>query len=229
MTTSITPAMQEGLRRQEALGRELLDQGAARLGWKAGFGTAAAMEKIGTSGPLVGFLTDATLAPSGSTVEVAGWTKPVLETEVAVRLGSDIDADQGLEQVLGAIDAVGAAIELVDLGEVSDDAGAILAANIFHRHVLLGDFLPLDGALDEVRMDVLSGSVVHAEEVVPAAMLGPLGEVVRGLADLLGNAPEGLRAGDVIITGAAIKPFELGGGESVEVRVGASAAAVAIA
>jgi 2-keto-4-pentenoate hydratase len=229
MTASITPAMQEGLRRQEALGRELLDQGAARLGWKAGFGTAAAMEKLGTGGPLVGFLTDATLAPSGSTVDVAGWTKPVLEPEVAVRLGADIGADQGLEQALGAIDAVGAAIELVDLGEVSDDAGAILAANIFHRHVLLGDFLPLDGVLEDVRMDVLSGGVVHAEAVDPAATLGPLGEVVRGLADLLANSPEGLRAGDVIITGAAIKPFELSGGETVEVRVGASAVAVATA
>jgi len=229
MTASITPAMQEGLRRQEALGRELLDQGAARLGWKAGFGTAAAMEKLGTGGPLVGFLTDATLAPSGGSVDVAGWGKPVLEPEVAVRLGADVGAGQDLEQVLGAIDAVGAAIELVDLGEVSDDAGAILATNIFHRHVLLGDFLPLDGALDEVRMDVLSGGVVHAEAVEPAAMLGPLGEVVRGLADLLANSPEGLRAGDVIITGAAIKPFELSGGESVEVRVGASAVSVSIA
>ena len=229
MAASITPAMQEGLRRQEARGRELLDQGAARLGWKAGFGTAAAMEKLGTSGPLVGFLTDATLAPSGSTVDVAGWAKPVLEPEVAVRLGADVDADQDLEQVLGAIDAIAAAIELVDLGQVSDDAGAILATNIFHRHVLLGDFLPLDGALDDVRMDVLSGGVVHAEAVEPAAMLGPLDEVVRGLAELLADSPEGLRAGDVIITGAAVKPFALGGGESIEVRVGASAVAVAIA
>jgi 2-keto-4-pentenoate hydratase len=150
------------------------------LGWKAGFGTAAAIEKLGTDGPLVGFLTDSTLAPSGTEIDVADWEKPVLETEVGLRLDADVEAGQGRAEIRAAIGALGAAIELVDLGQAGSDPGAILATNVFHRKVLLGDRVTL--AADQ-----------------------PPGD-----------------------TGAAIRPFELTGGERVEVRVAGSTVSAAI-
>lgn len=223
--------MKRGLDQQEADRQDLLAQGAKRLGWKAGFGTAAAAEKLGIAGPLVGFLTDSTLAPSGSRIDVADWQRPVLEPEVALRLASDVDAGRSHEEILAAIDAVGAAIELVDLGEASDDPAAILAANVFHRHVLLGGFVDLGGnmSLDEIRIEVLASGQAHAVSIDPADQLGNLGAVVSGLANLLSHSADGMRSGDVIITGAAIKPFELSGGEEVEVRVAGSTVSAHIA
>lgn len=163
MDSSQEAAIRDGLKAQEAGSRELLDSGSKRLGWKAGFGTAAAIEKLGTEGPLVGFLTDSTLAPSGTTIDVAGWEKPVLETEVGLRLDADVEAGQGREEIRAAIGAVGAAIELVDLGQAGSDPGAILAVNVFHRKVLLGDWVTLAAEpLDEVRIDVLSDGEPHA-------------------------------------------------------------------
>ena len=198
--------------------------GATRLGWKAGFGTAAALEKLGTTGPLVGFLTDSTLQPSGSLFDVTGWVKPVLEPEVAVRLGADVDAGSDRSRIEAAVGQVGAAIELVDLGSAGDDAGAILAANVFHRAVLLGDLPPPapGTSLAGVRVDVRTGGEDYATDADPAAVLGDLIDVLSGMAALLATVDEGLRAGDVIITGAAVKPFELAGGETIEVRVGGS-------
>lgn len=230
MDNSREASIRDGLKTQEAGGRELLDSGAKRLGWKAGFGTAAAIEKLGTAGPLVGFLTDSTLLPSGTAIDVADWEKPVLETEVALRLDADVEAGQGREEIRAAIGAVGAAIELVDLGQAGSDPGAILAANIFHRRVLLGDLVALapGRTLEDVRIDVLADGKPHATQADPAAVLGDLIDVVAGLADLLSNSEDGLRAGDVIITGAAIKPFDLSGGEAIEVRVAASSVAVTI-
>jgi 2-keto-4-pentenoate hydratase len=222
MASPVDPALQDGLRRQEAAARELLAAGARRLGWKAGFGTAVAMEKLGTSGPLAGFLTDSTLAASGTAFDVSDWGKPVLETEVALKLAADVAAGQSREEVEAAVGAVGAAIELVDLGEAGSDPAEILAANIFHRAVLLGDLAPLDGSLAAVRIDVLSGGEPHATAADPADLLGPLADVLAGIADLLADSADGLRAGDVIITGAAIPPFQLQGGEQIEVRVGPS-------
>jgi 2-keto-4-pentenoate hydratase len=231
MDNSLEDSIQSGLKAQEAGSRELLDSGAMRLGWKAGFGTAAAIEKLGTDGPLVGFLTDSTLAPSGTAIDVAGWEKPVLETEVSLRLDADVEAGQGREEIRAAIGAIGAAIELVDLGQAGGDPGAILAANVFHRKVLLGDWIALapGQSLEDVRVDVLADGEPHASQADPADVLGDLIDVVAGLADLLASSEDGLRAGDVIITGAAIKAFDLSGGESIEVRVADSAVAATIA
>jgi 2-keto-4-pentenoate hydratase len=231
MDSALEASIRDGLRAQEAGSRELLDSGAKRLGWKAGFGTAAAIQKLGTDGPLVGFLTDSTLAPSGTTIDVAGWEKPILETEVALRLDANVAAGQVRQEIRAAIGAVGAAIELVDLGQAGGDVGAILAANIFHRKVLLGDWvtLPPGEPLEDVRIDIHAGGEPHELEADPADVLGDLIGVVADLADLLAKSDDGLRAGDVIITGAAIKPFELAGGESIEVRAGASTVTATIA
>ena len=109
------------------LRRRMIEAGARPLGWKLGFGAPAAMEKLGIDRPLVGFLTDRTLLPDGGTARVGGWMKPMLEAEVAVRVGAD-----------GTIDGYAAAIELADLDPPPEDAEAIVAGNIFHKHVLLG-------------------------------------------------------------------------------------------
>lgn len=230
MTTSADPAIGAALSGQIDDRDALLAGGARRLGWKAGFGTPAAIEKLGTEGPLVGFLTDATLEPSGAGVETGGWGKAVLEPEVAVWLGADVAAGDGPEEVLAAIDGIGAAIELVDLGEMAGDAAAILAANIYHRKVLLGDVVPLAAgeSLADARIDVTATDREPVRGSDPADVLGPLVDVVRGLAALLADSRDALRAGDVIITGAAIKPFEPTGGETFEVRVGNSRVAVEI-
>ncbi|HEY0279205.1 MAG TPA: hypothetical protein VGC32_13140, partial [Solirubrobacterales bacterium] len=82
------PAVQAGMKRLLARRAELLAEGATPIGWKLAFGTSAAMEKLGTTGPLVGFLTDATLLADGAEVSVAGWTAPKLEPEIAIHLGA---------------------------------------------------------------------------------------------------------------------------------------------
>jgi 2-keto-4-pentenoate hydratase len=178
------PSLADGIRRQQATARDLLATGPGRLGWKAGFGTGAAIEKLGTSGPLVGFLTDATLKRSGTAFDVSGWGKPVLEAEVAVRLAADIGSDQSRADVEAAVGAVGAAIELVDLSEAGDDAGEILAKNIFHRAVLLGELLSLEAgsSLSEVRIDVFADGDHYAVGADPAVVLGELTAVLAAMA-----------------------------------------------
>ena len=74
----------------------------------------------------MGFLTDRTLLPDGAAARSAVVT-PMLEAEVAVRVGAD-----------GRIDGYAAAIELADVDPPPEDAEAIVAGNIFHKHVLLG-------------------------------------------------------------------------------------------
>jgi 2-keto-4-pentenoate hydratase len=214
------PRIIAGLGAQARERQAALAGGARRLGWKAGLGTTAAMAKVGTDAPLVGFLTDASLVPGGQAVAIDGWGAPTLEPEVALRLGADVPAGASRDDVLAAIDAVGPAIELIDLGP-PDDVEAVLAGNIFHRAVLLGPLAPWPGAptLRDVRLEVRVAGQTPMTDIDPRAALGDLADVVRALADQLPLAGEAMRAGDVVITGSAMPAIALAGGEDVEVSL----------
>ena len=70
--------------------RARLDAGEKPLGWKLAFGAPAALERLGISGPLVGYLTDRAQLPSGTTLSAAEWTKPLVEPEIAIYMGKDL-------------------------------------------------------------------------------------------------------------------------------------------
>src|SRR5260370_20776553 len=68
----ICRGMTEQLRRR----RGLLSSGHKPLGWKLAFRGPTAMERLYTDAPLVGFLMQSALVPSGPTLSAAGCTKP---------------------------------------------------------------------------------------------------------------------------------------------------------
>ena len=76
-------AVARGLERQLETRAALLAGGAKPLGWKAGFGAPDWLEKFGLEGPLVGFLTDASITPDDGTVDVSSWARAVAEPELA--------------------------------------------------------------------------------------------------------------------------------------------------
>src|SRR5215204_4960310 len=112
---------------QLAEARRTLHRDERPLGWKLGFGTEAAMKKLGIDAPLVGYLPAANRLESGAVVDISNWGNAKLEPEIVARAGDE-----------GEITAIGAAIELVDLDTSVGDPETILERNIFHRHVLLG-------------------------------------------------------------------------------------------
>ena len=195
------------------------DEGGRQIGWKVGFGAPAAMEMLKIDRPLVGFLMEAGLVADGAEVPVGSWTKPMLEAEIAVHLARDVPGDASWEEVRDAIGGLSAAIELADLDPPPEDVKAILAGNIFHRHVVLG-------AVDHDRStgDGIGARVrVNGEEVAatddPAALTGELVEVVRLTAETLAASGERLRAGEVVITGSALPPHPVAAGQRVEVEL----------
>ncbi|QEC47392.1 hypothetical protein FSW04_07220 [Baekduia soli] len=213
------PRIAAGLQAQAGLRRQALDDGAQRLGWKAGFGTRAAKEGFGISGPIVGFITDRNLLADGAECSLDGWTKPHMEPEVAVRLGRDVAPGATREEALDAVEAVAPAIELIDLTFAPTDLEAVLSGNVFHRHVVLGAFTPVGGdiALGGVRLDVEGPGETSERAVDPSGNLGDLAEVVRHLAGLLPAADDALRAGDVVITGSVIAAVPVAAGDHTTV------------
>jgi 2-oxo-3-hexenedioate decarboxylase len=208
-----------GMATQAQLREHALSVAARHVGWKAGFGTSAALAKFGTTAPLAGFLTSATQVLDGSNFSIDGLTSPRLEPEVAVRLGSSISPGATPGEVLGAVEAVAPAIEIVDMGP-ADDVETIVAGNIFHRAFLVGPFVratPTTFVDTRVTVEV-NGEELHAD-VDPAAQLGRLEDILAGMSWQLPLAGAGFSAGDIVITGWVVTPLELVGGEAVTVSL----------
>jgi len=206
-----------GMRRQSELRQRRVADGATLIGWKVGFGTEAAKQKLGITAPLVGFLLDRSRLTSGTTVSLAGWQKPAAEPEIAVHLGRDVPADADAASVKAAISALGPAIELADVDGPLDDVEAILAGDIFQRHVLFG---PHDRARAGARLEGLRGDLKRSGVAlaVPAdleANTGALLDIVSHVATVAAACGERLRAGHVIIAGSVVPPLSVGPGESI--------------
>jgi 2-keto-4-pentenoate hydratase len=181
-------------------------------------GVPAAMAKLGTDAPLVGYLLAPARVDDGGTVSIDGWGNPRLEPEIAVHLGADLAAGASREDVEAAIAGLGVAIELVDPDPDADDPEAILAADIFQRHVLLGPLV--EGA----RADGVSARVLrNGDEAAAAAdateATGDPVDLVRHVADVVGGLGEGLRAGEVVICGSVVPALEIAPGDTVEVQL----------
>jgi 2-keto-4-pentenoate hydratase len=208
-----------GMRALLATRDERVRDGERQIGWKLAFGAPAAAERLGIDRPLVGILMDAGVVEDGAEVAIGSWTSPVLEVEIAAHLRRDVAPDASWDDVRDAIGGLAAAIELVDLDGPRDDIPAVLAVNIFHRHVTLG---PVGAA--HATADGITASVrIDGEEVVatddPTALTGELVEMLRLTAEQLGACGELLSAGDVVIAGAVVTPQPVAPGRRIEARL----------
>lgn len=218
--TPLDERVSDGMARQRDTRQALVYDGAQAIGWKIGITAAAGQQALGIDGPLVGFLTDATLLADGATVSVDGWRAPVLEPEIAVRLGRDVPGGATRDEAAAAVDALAPAIELADTGDRPLAVEEVLAGNVFHRAVLLGAWDEARAGIDlaGVALD-LSGTGTDVSGADPQGVGGDIGELVRHVAATLAAAGEGLRAGDVVITGAIVPPVPVSGGEDVTVTL----------
>ena len=216
----LDPRIARGMAAQLELRRQRLAAGEQPIGWKVGFGAPAAMDKLGTGRPLVGFLTDRGLIPDGARVAIGDWVAPMFEAEIGVQLADDVPLRASRDEVRAAVRGVCAAVELADVFPPPSDPQEILAGNIFHRHVMLG-------ALDTARQDGrgITARITRGrtEEVGrtdnPAELTGEVVEVVRLTAELLEASGERLRAGETVITGSVIPPLPVLPGQYVQAEL----------
>jgi 2-keto-4-pentenoate hydratase len=167
---------------------------------------------------VVGYLTDASVVASGGEVAIGDWTRPVAEPELAVHLDRDLPGDGDAAGVRAAIAAVAPAIELADVDLPPDDLEVVLAGNVFHRAVVLGEPDParrggdVTGLEATVRIDGIEvARVIELEDLT-----GTVVAVVAHLSRLLADQGETMRAGDVVICGSVVPPLPLKPGSIVE-------------
>jgi 2-keto-4-pentenoate hydratase len=205
------PRVVRGMRRQLELRRARLAAGDNPLGWKVGFGAPAMLKQLDIAGPLIGFLTQSARVPSGGSVSLKGWVKPVAEPEIGVHVGHDVPAGTDHAAAAAAIAGISPAIELVDVHTPPQDPEFILGENIYQRHVVLGDGPQrrAGASADGLTCRIMRHGQEFARTTDPQANTGQWVEIVRHVADVLAAFGETLRTGEIIITGSVVPPLAL--------------------
>jgi 2-keto-4-pentenoate hydratase len=205
----MNPLITKGMTAQLATRRARIAAGEKPLGWKVGLGAPATMQKLGLDAPLVGYLMQRALLLSGSTVSLNGYTKPVAEPEIAVRMASDLGAGATPDTALAAIREILPAIEIADLDPVPavDNLDAVLAGDIFQRHVILCGNTQPGGSVRGLTSRLTRRGAEASRTSDPEALTGKLVDIVAHVANTLAAFGEKLSAGDVIITGSITPPI----------------------
>lgn len=208
------PAVRDGMRRMLDRRSRLLAEGSRMIGWKLGFGAPAWLDKLGITGPLVGFLPASNVRASGEIVSCRGWVNPVAEPEIAVYLSRDIEEPDRVEE---SIAGLGAAIELADVDLPPEDIGNVLEGNIFHRAVVLGhpDYARMGGSVAGLRARIANNGSEIADITELEALTGDIVSILRHVAGLLLASGERLRAGEVVIAGSVIPPLPIRAGDKI--------------
>jgi 2-keto-4-pentenoate hydratase len=199
--------VRRGLQAQAARLQERLAAGERRAGWKVALNDPRVQRALGIEAPVIGYLTSATVVPDGSVHALTGATRPAIEPEVAIHMGEG-----------GAIAALGAALEVIDVDMPFEDVAAILERNVFHRAAVLGAPVSgIDGLAGRTARVTRSGRDETEIDVAAAAL--PPAEVVRLVGGYLEAVGDGLRAGDVIIAGSLVTAAPLEADERVELEI----------
>lgn len=178
---------------------ELIAEGATPIGWKLAFGTEAAKSKLGTSGPLVGFLTDRTLVAPGGECSIAGWTAPKLEPEIAIHLGP------GGEGVAG----ISAAIELADAALPPTEVVAVLAGDIYHRAVVLDRHAAPVPPAHPIAARIERDGEEYATVADAEAEVGQIEDLAAWTVDYLRHFGVETAAGEVVISGSVVPLLDI--------------------
>ncbi|MFT4393485.1 2-keto-4-pentenoate hydratase [Gordonia lacunae] len=201
----------DAYRIQEALVSRYLDRGHAIAGVKLGFTSKAKMAQMGVSDVIVGRLVDAMRVDDGDRLELQRFIHPKIEPEIAYRLSRDIDLDDTTADIESCVDAVAPAMEIIDsrYRDFRFTYTDVVADNTSAAAYVIGPWQSLRTVGDlSVRLEA-GGQAVEGST---AAILDDPVNALHALLDVSRRRRIPLRAGHVILAGAATAAIPLTAG-----------------
>ncbi len=178
----------------------------ATAGYKIGLTSLRMQEMCRIDQPIAGVVLSNRIVGSGVILQGKRYGRLGLEFEIGVRLGHDLPAAEApydVERVGKAVDAVCAAVEVVDDRRAdykSLDVRSLIADNSWNAGAILGEFKEdwpdLAAASGVVKRNGVEVDRGHGRDV-----LGHPFVPLTWLANHLAAKGEGLRAGDIVLTG----------------------------
>jgi 2-keto-4-pentenoate hydratase len=212
----------DGYRIQEALRDLLAAEFGALVGYKIGCTSAVMQEYLAIPHPCGGSVFANGVHGSGVSLRANDFVRVGVECEIAVKLGSYLAPSAApftAESVAQAIEAYLPAIEIVD-DRYADwqtiGAPTLVADDFFAAGCVLGK--PVARFLAPDLLDVIGRAVINDAEVARgtgADVLGHPHSALAWLANHLAADGNGLRAGQMVLTGSLVKTIWLKAGDRV--------------
>jgi 2-oxo-3-hexenedioate decarboxylase len=199
-----------------------LDRGANHSGMKMGLTSRAKMEQVGVHEPIFGHLTSDMLLESGASISRAAHCHPRAEPEIAFVLSRDLSGPVSAAEALMAVGGVCAAIEIIDsrYRNFKFTLPDVIADNASSSRYVLGPTLkrPQDLDLGNLGM-VLEHNGVASQFGSSGAIYDHPANSLATLANLLAEQGSFLKAGQVVLAGAATAAIHVHPGDHVTARV----------
>lgn len=212
-----------------AIQAELAKQsGQSIVGWKIAATSTAGQQHIRVDGPLAGCLLSARMLGGGARISLAGNNMNVAEAEFAFRMGRALPKraeSYEVAEVLDAVTSLHPAIEVPDSRH--NDFTRVGAAQLI-ADVACACWFAIGPAThaDWRAVDLSKHGVAAyrngalAGQGSGANVLGDPRNALAWIANELCTYGDGLRAGDVVITGTCLTPVPASAGDSVKADFG---------
>ena len=194
------------------------------VGKKIGVTSRAVMNMLGVYQPDFGYLLDAMIVNEGEAIDSATLIQPKAEGEIAFLLKRDLMGPGiGNADVLAATECVMPCFEIVD-SRIRD--WKIKIQDTVADNASCGVFVLGDRAVDPRRVDLTTCGMVLEKngEIIAtgagAAALGSPVNAVAWLANTLGRLGIGLKAGEIVLSGALAAMFPAVKGDNFRVSIG---------
>ena len=194
------------------------------VGKKIGVTSRAVMNMLGVYQPDFGYLLDAMIVNEGEAIDLATLIQPKAEGEIAFLLKRDLMGPGiGNADVLAATECVMPCFEIVD-SRIRD--WKIKIQDTVADNASCGVFVLGDRAVDPRRVDLTTCGMVLEKngEIIAtgagAAALGSPVNAVAWLANTLGRLGIGLKAGEIVLSGALAAMFPAVKGDNFRVSIG---------
>jgi 2-oxo-3-hexenedioate decarboxylase len=195
-------------------------RGERPVGIKMGFTSRAKMAQMGVSDLIWGRLTDRMQRPAGGTLSRKTFVHPRAEPEIAFRLQQPLSGRIDTAAARAAIGAVAAAVEIIDsrYRDFRFSLTDVVADNSSSSAFVVGSWLEPTFDFGDLPMQLLIDGEVR-QTGSSAAILGHPLESLVNAARLAAERGESLRAGDIVMAGAATAAEALAPGQHVQAVV----------
>lgn len=194
-----------------------------QVGWKMGLTSEAKRKQMNLDSPLYGYLTNKMQVENDGTFHLKGSIHPKIEPEVAFLIEKDLRGNITRQQALEACEAICAALEILDSRyeefkyfSMED----VIADNSSSSHFILGpwnyDFAKYD--LTELSMQMSVDGKVVQKGISKDISGDPVISIVQ-LVELLETRGQYLKAGSIVLAGAATLAEALKPGQEVSLDV----------
>jgi len=228
-------SLRQGYEVQKDLLMIHLASGAKLSGWKMGMTSLAKMLQMKIDAPIHGFLTNKMQVEEGGEFSLTNSIQAKVEPEIAFVMGKSLSGNPSIPETLSCVEAVGAALEIIDSRYVQYDFQLpdVVADNCSSSGYVLGSRWIKPGQCKNLSNlgIVLEQNGKPLQFGSSAAILGDPVRSLVALVKLLHGRGEKLEAGSVVLAGGATAAISLEVGAhiraqfqqlgSVEFRVGA--------